>query len=223
MLRQYCLFVNRINYSKHFKILLIFFSCVITFVLMADYSNAKGRGNTAKSIRKAIDRTDNIYSQPMHRSRNSTGIPSHELIPDDDGGTPPDINEPTQPYFPAKIQSELEKNPGKKTFVVGGILACKCNNKILFTNLVCMDCVGEQSEIIIEAATLEATHQDKEHNISQISESSSRNYNILSSNIASNQSSAPISDNSGKTVHVRGYTRKDGTFVQPYVRKPRSR
>lgn len=34
---------------------------------------------------------------------------------------------------------------------------------------------------------------------------------------------APYSNSSAKTEHVRGYVRKDGTVVQPYMRRPRSR
>lgn len=35
--------------------------------------------------------------------------------------------------------------------------------------------------------------------------------------------SAPSSNSSAKTEHVSGYVRKDGTVVQPYMRRPRSR
>jgi len=35
--------------------------------------------------------------------------------------------------------------------------------------------------------------------------------------------SSSSSDSSAKTEHVSGYTRKDGTVVQPYMRRPRSR
>jgi len=45
-----------------------------------------------------------------------------------------------------------------------------------------------------------------------------------SSNSApSGYGSAPSSNSSAKTEHVRGYVRKDGTVVQPYMRRPRSR
>lgn len=45
-----------------------------------------------------------------------------------------------------------------------------------------------------------------------------------SASVPSEYRSAPSSSNSSaKTEHVRGYVRKDGTVVQPYMRRPRSR
>jgi uncharacterized membrane protein len=36
-------------------------------------------------------------------------------------------------------------------------------------------------------------------------------------------STPSVSGSSGKTVHVNGYTRKDGTYVRPYNRRPPSK
>lgn len=44
-----------------------------------------------------------------------------------------------------------------------------------------------------------------------------------SSSVSASSSSVPYSDSSAKTEYVRGYVRKDGTVVQPYMRRPRSR
>jgi len=44
-----------------------------------------------------------------------------------------------------------------------------------------------------------------------------------SSSVNAPSESVPYSNSSAKTEHVRGYVRKDGTVVQPYMRSPRSR
>jgi hypothetical protein len=52
-------------------------------------------------------------------------------------------------------------------------------------------------------------------------QSSSRPSSSSSGNASSEY--VPYSNSSAKTEHVRGYVRKDGTVVQPYMRRPRSR
>jgi hypothetical protein len=42
-------------------------------------------------------------------------------------------------------------------------------------------------------------------------------------NSPSDSTSWNSSNTHGKTVHVSGYTRKDGTYVPPYTRRPPSR
>lgn len=45
--------------------------------------------------------------------------------------------------FPETLRDIIDKQPGKSIYAFGGILACVCGNKVLFTNLVCMPCAGE--------------------------------------------------------------------------------
>lgn len=52
------------------------------------------------------------------------------------------------------------------------------------------------------------------------SQSSSR---PSSSSVNAPSEHVPYSNSSAKTEHVRGYVRKDGTVVQAYMRRPRSR
>jgi hypothetical protein len=114
--------------------------------------SSKAGSGIAKSISRGIDSLDDGYRSPNHLSRNyrnNQTLPNES--PEDD--REPLIIEPSQQNnyesFPEKFQAKVAENPGKRFFNVGGVLACNCNNKILFTNLVCMDCNGSKSQNLL--------------------------------------------------------------------------